>query len=169
MRRILWLGTATAVALLVWAGFVRADEEKVALAKVPKPVLEAVKARFKGAELTGASRETEDGKPVFEVTIKVKGQKIDVTLSPAGELLMIEKQIAAKDLPDAVARTLKGKYPGATYKIVEEIVKVEKKKEKLAYYEVLLVKADKKALEVKVTAEGKVVEEEKKGSGKDDD
>jgi hypothetical protein len=40
--------------------------------------------------------------------------------------------------------------------------------EKLAYYEVLLVTADKKRLEVQVAADGKIVNVEKKDSDKDD-
>jgi uncharacterized membrane protein YkoI len=144
------------------------DEEKVPLDKVPRPVMAAVKTRFKDAAVTGAGKETEDGKLVYEVTIKHKDQKIDVTLSPEGEILMIEKEIAAKDLPKAVAKALENKYPRATYKIVEEIIKVEKKEEKLAYYEVLLVTTDKQALEVQVSAEGKILNEEKKTLGKDD-
>jgi uncharacterized membrane protein YkoI len=146
----------------------RADEEKVALDKVPRPILDAVKARFEGAEVTGAGKETEDGKPVFEITIKHKGQNIDVTLSPEGEILVIEKEIAASDLPRAVSRAMEEKYPKATYKIVEQIVKVEKKKEKLADYEVQLVTEDRKGLEVEVTPEGKILNEEKKGAEKDD-
>jgi hypothetical protein len=65
-------------------------------------------------------------------------------------------------------RALEGKYPRATYKIVEEIVKVEKNQEKLAYYEVLLVTAGKDTLEVLVTPEGRIVKEEKKKPGEDD-
>jgi uncharacterized membrane protein YkoI len=168
MRRLITWLAGTVSALLLLAVVVRGDEEKVSLDKVPRPIMEAVKARFKDAAVTGASKETEDGKLVYEVTIKHKGQNIDVTLTPEGEVLMIEKEITAKDLPRAAARALEEKYPRATYKIVEEIVKVEKKVEKLAYYEVLLVTADKKTLEVQVTAEGKIVNEEKKGSEKDD-
>jgi uncharacterized membrane protein YkoI len=169
MRRpITWLGAGTVSALLILVAAAHGDEEKVALDKVPKPVMEAVEARFKDAKATGAGKETENGKLVYEVTIQHKGQKIDVTLIPEGEILMIEREIAAKDLPQAVAKTLEDKYPKATYKIVEEIIKVEKKKEKLAYYEVLLVTADNKALEVQVTAKGKVVNEEKKDSEKDE-
>jgi uncharacterized membrane protein YkoI len=143
-------------------------EEKVALDKAPKPVIDAVKARFKGAELAGASKETEDGKLVYEVAIKHKGQKIDVTLTPDGAIIMIERQIAAKELPQAVVKTLENQYPKATYKIIEEINKVEKDEEKLLYYEVLMVLADKSALEVQVTAAGKVVNEEKKRSADDE-
>jgi uncharacterized membrane protein YkoI len=167
-RLIIWLGAGTVAALLVLVAVAHGDEEKVALDKLPKVVMEAVKARFKDATATGASTETENGKLVYEVTIQHMGHKIDVTLIPEGEILMIEREIAAKNLPRAVAKTLEDKYPKATYKIVEEIIKVAKKEEKLAYYEVLLVTADNKALEVQVTAEGKVVNEEKKDSEKDE-
>lgn len=169
MRRpIPWFGGGAALVLLVVATAAMGGEEKVALDKVPRPILDAVKARFKDAQVTEAAKETEDGKTVFEVTIKLKGQNIDVTLTPEGEIMMIEKEIAARDLPRAVAKALEDKYPKATYKIVEEINKVEKKVEKLAYYEVLLVTPDKKALEVQVTVEGKIINEEKKGAAKDE-
>lgn len=169
MRRvIISLSAAVLGAFLLVPAVGRAAEEDIGVDKVPKPVMETVKTRFKDADVTGAAKEEEEGKVVYEVTIKHKGQKIDVTLTPEGELLMIEKTITAKELPKAVSGTLAEKYGKATYKIVEEIFEVKKKEEKLAYYEVLLVKADKSALEVQVTAEGKVVNEEKKGSGEDE-
>jgi division protein CdvB (Snf7/Vps24/ESCRT-III family) len=84
-------------------------------------------------------------------------------------LLTIEKEIDAKDLPKAATKAIEDKYPSPSYKIAEEIIKVEKKEEKLDYYEVLLVTQDKKTMEVQVTAEGKIVaEEEKKGGDKDE-
>ena len=78
----------------------------------------------------------------------------------------LEKEIADKDLPKVVARALEDKHPKATHKTVEEIVKVEKKEEKPAYYEVKLKTAKKKSVEVQVTADGKIVKEEE-GSDKD--
>lgn len=170
MRRFaVWFGAGTAWAFLVLAASACGAEEKVALDKVPKPVTEAVKARFKDAQLTGASQETEQQKPVFEVTIQHAGQNIDVTLTPEGEILLIEKEIPAKGLPKPVRRALREKYPKATYKIVEEIIKVDNKQEKLAYYELLLVTADESTLEVQVTAEGKILHEEKKDPDKKDE
>lgn len=165
---IIRLAAGMAAALLLAANAAHSQEEKVALAKVPKPVLSAAKAHFVDSEVTGASKETENGKLVYEVTIKHKGQNIDVTLTPEGEIILIEKEIAAKTLPASVASALQGKYPKAMYKIVEEIIKVEKKREKLAYYEVLLVKTDKKWLEVQVTPEGKIAHEEQKKPGGED-
>jgi hypothetical protein len=146
-------------------------EEKVPLDKVPGPVLKTVKARFPGARLTGASKEKEKDKWVFEVSLTEKGKdkNVDVTCTPEGELLTIEKAIDAKALPRAVTKAIEDKYPRPTYKIAEEIIKVDKTKETLDFYEVLLVTQDKKkTMEVQVTAEGKIVaEEEKKGDEKD--
>ncbi len=165
MRRpITWTG----IVFLIWASVAYTQEERVPLDKVPKPVMEAVKARFNDADVTGASKETEDGKLVYEVTIKLKGQNIDVTVTPQGETLVVEKEIATGDLPKAVTKVLEDKYPKATYKIVEEITKVEKNEEKLAFYEVLLVTAEENALEVEVTAEGRIVNEEE-GTDEDDE
>lgn len=161
-RRRMWRNGVLAVVIPVVAALAFAQEETVTLDNVPKVVLDMVKTRFKDAELKGAGKETENDKPVYEVTIRHKGQHIDVTLTPDGELLMIEKEITRRDLPKAAADALERKYPKATYQIVEEIIKVEKRTETLAYYEALLTTADKQRLEVQVTAQGKIVNEEKK-------
>ncbi len=127
------------VASIVLAAPARADdgEEKVPLDKVPKAVLEKVKKRFPKAEVKEASKEVADGKTVYEVTLKQDGKNIDVTLTPEGEITTIEKEIAFKDLPKAVAETFEKKYPKATYTIVEEVIKVKDGKETLEYYEAL--------------------------------
>jgi len=168
MRRLIGGVAAVAVSLMVVLTAVRADEEKVPLDKLPKAVVDAVKARFPDAKLVSAEKETEDGKTVYEVAITNKDQKIEVTLTPEGEITEIEKVIAAKDLPEKVSKALEAKYPKADYKMIEEVIKVEKKQEKLAYYEVLLVTADKKKLEVSVTPDGKITKEEDKSKEKDD-
>jgi hypothetical protein len=102
------------------------------------------------------------------VTVKDQGAKIDVTVTPEGTITLLEKEIAAKDLPKAVVKTLEDKYPKATYQTIEEVTKVENKSDKLAYYEVLLVTAQKKKLEVQVDASGKIINEEDKKNDKDD-
>jgi len=144
----------------------RADEEKVPLDKLPKVVVDAVKKRFPEAELVSAEKETEAGKTVFEVVIKDKGQSIEVTTTPEGVITEIEKKIEAKDLPKTVTGALEGKYPKATYKMIEEVIKVKDGKETLEYYEVLLVTAENKKLEVSVTSEGKFTKEEDKSKTK---
>lgn len=160
-KPITWLGAGLGGVLLMVAVAYAGEEEKVSLDSVPKPVMEAVKTRFKDAVITGAAKEKDDdGKPVYEVSLNLKGQTIDVILAPEGEIRLIEKRIIFEDLPDPVAKALRDKYPKATYKIVEEMIAVEKGNEKLAYYEALLVTAEKKEREMKLTAEGKVATDE---------
>jgi hypothetical protein len=142
----------------------RADEDKVPLDKLPKPIIEVLKKKFPKAELVEASKEIEDGKTEYEVTIKDDGKKIDVTLTAEGTILGMEKEMAAKDLPKAVTDTLESKYAKATYKTVEAVIKIKDGKETLEHYEVLLITADKKKVEVVVTVDGKITKtEEKKG------
>ena len=168
MRHVLTcLGVATLL-LAMLAPAARGAKEKVAPDKVPAAVMDAVKARFKDAEVLGASKEAEDGKVVYEVEIKHQGAHTNVSLTPEGTILLIEKEIPAKDLPAAAAEAMEEKYPKATRKMTEEVTKVEKKEEKVAYYEALLVTTDKKTVEVEVSAEGKILKEENK-TGKDAD
>jgi hypothetical protein len=169
MRAVLCGLTVAAVLAFVGVFAARADEEKVPLDKLPKAVVDAVKKRFPQAELTGAEKETEDGKTVYEVAIKNQGQNVEVTTTPEGTIVEIEKEIAAGAMPKAVSAALESKYPKATYRMIEEVFKVQDGKEKLEYYEVLLVTAARKKLEVSVTPEGKFTKEEDKSKEKDKD
>ena len=132
-------------------------EEKVPLDKLPKAVVDAVKAKFEGAELVSAEKEKEDGKEVYEVAIKHKGHNIEVTLTPDGKIVSMEKEIEAKDLPKVVSEALDAKYPKATIKKLEEVTEGDK-----LTYEALIVTADNKTVEVVFDPQGKVVKEGKK-------
>src|SRR5215207_9770040 len=98
MRTTAWLVAGLVVAAAAPA--VRAQEEKVPLDKVPRAVADTVKKRFPKAELVGSTTEPgDDGKPVYEVQIKDAGHAIDVTVTPDGRLVSIERTIEEKDLP----------------------------------------------------------------------
>lgn len=167
MRTFSCVAAAVAISLLTVSPLTRADEEKVPLDKLPEAVVKAVKARFPDAKLVSAEKETEDGKTVYEVALTNKDQKIEVTVTTEGEVIEIEKQIAAKDLPEKVAQALQDKYPKAEYKTVEEVIKVKDKKDQPPYYEVLLVTAEKKKLEVVLDRDGKITKEEDKSKEKE--
>jgi uncharacterized membrane protein YkoI len=166
MKRLLSL---FAVLSIGFFAAVRADdEEKVPLDKLPKAVIESVKKKFPKSELVSASTEKEDGKTVYEVAVKENGKTTEVTLSAEGVILGLEKEIESKDLPKAVTDTLESKYAKATIKKIEEVIKVKDGKETLEYYEILLVTADKKTIEVEVTADGKIKMTEEKKSEKEE-
>ena len=159
-----WLVASVVLGALT-AAMARADEEKeqkVPLDKVPKAVIDAVKAKFEDAELVSAQTEKEDGKLVYEINLKHKGHKIEVSVTPKGKIVSIEKTIAIKDLPKAVSEAVEAKYPKATIKVAEEVTEGEK-----VSYEIQLVTADKKKIEVVLDSTGKIVKEEKKDEKKD--
>ena len=70
MRGVLvCLGVSAVVGLAVLATDSQAGDKggKVALDKVPKKVMDAVKARFPGAEITSVGKETVDGSVVYDI------------------------------------------------------------------------------------------------------
>lgn len=170
MRRRAWLfgiGMVTVLSLAVTV----TDAGEIALDKVPKVVLDKVKARFANAEVTGAGKEkTEDGKEVYEISLENESyNNIDVTVTPEGTIILIEQQIERKGLPAPVGKTLEAKYPKSRYRIVEEVIEVEGADEKLVYYEVLLVTPEKKMWAVQLDPEGKIVAVEEKSEEEDDE
>jgi len=136
-------------------------DKKIPLEKVPKAVQDALKARFPGAEVTSIEKEIEGGAVVYDIELKHKDTKYEMDIKEDGTVLVIEKEIAAKDLPDAVSKALKTKYPRATIKEVMEVYTVKGKEEKLDEYEVTITTADKKSVELKVSLDGKNLKEEK--------
>jgi len=134
----------------------QAGDEDINPADLPKAVTEAIKKRFPNAEIKSAEKGEEDGKPIFEASIKSDRHDIDVTLSPNGEILSFEKAVKEKDLPKAVSESLSEKYPHATIKLVEEVWEHDK----LTGYEATIVTSDKKKIAITFDPAGKLVEEE---------
>ena len=149
-----------AIAILgsLFAMSLRADEKKIDLDKVPKPVMDAVKAKFPDAKFSGASTETEDGKTIYELAFTVKDRKYEVECQADGTILAIDKVLDAKELPAEVTRTLDEKYADAKYDVIEKVTK----KDKIEYYEFELTEADNKKVQVNIDPSGKVIKEEKK-------
>jgi hypothetical protein len=133
MRKL--IGSVLMVVSLVLVAGAAAQEEKVALDKVPAPVLAAVKKRFPNGDMKGAKKEIENGKTVYEITLKDKGLSVDVSSTPEGALLTIEREIALKDVPEVVRKAFAAKSPNAKLEMIEEVIKVEGEKETLQYYE----------------------------------
>jgi uncharacterized membrane protein YkoI len=158
------LGVVVVAGLVVLAAVARADDkakpEKVPLDKVPKAVMDAIKGRFPKAEISSVEKETEDGKVVYDVELKSEGRKYEMDIQEDGTIIEIEKEVALKDVPEAVTKALEAKYPKATIKEVMEVNKVKGKDETPDHYEVTLVTAEKKEIEVTVSLDGKKVKAE---------
>lgn len=153
--------------LLAVAGSAIADE-KIKVDDLPKVVLSAVKAKFPEAKLTGAEKEEEDGKEVFEVSLKDGGVEIDVAVSAKGKILEIEKTVDVEKLPKAVAEAIKAKHPKAKIRKAEMVVVFEDgdEDEEEKYFEVELATEGKKGVELKLSPKGKILDD---GEEEDDD
>jgi uncharacterized membrane protein YkoI len=167
MRKVLRCVAAGVLAgLFLLAAAVRADDkaEKIPLDKVPKAIMDAIKGRFPGAEISSVEKEKEDGKIVYDIELKHQGRKYEMDIAEDGTILGIEKEVPAKDVPEAVTKAVLAKYPKATIKEVMEVNKVKGKQETPDHYEVTLTTGDKKSVEVKVSLDGKIIK--KKGEDK---
>ncbi len=147
-------------ALFVLAGACGIDDKNVPLDKVPKPVMDAIKARFPGAEINSVEKETEDGMVVYDIELKHQGRKYEMDIKEDSTVFEIEKEVALKDVPEAVTKAVKTKYPDATIKEVMEVNKVKGKEETPIHYEVTLKTVGKKELEVIVSLDGKTIKTE---------
>lgn len=145
--------------LLVALGTARAGEEKIDIKDLPPGVLAAVKAKFPEGKLTGAAKEEENRKVTYEVTLTDRDAKVDVAVNSKGKILEVEKTIDAKKLPEAVAATIKAKYPTAKVAKAEQVSKYEEDEEETTY-EVVLSPAGEKDVEVKLSPKGKVLDDE---------
>ena len=150
------LGVCMAMALVWQAASVSAKEEKVPLDKLPAAVKDAIKARFPGAKLGEANKETKKDETVYEVELKQKDQEYEVSITPEGKIIQVEREIDIQELPQAVVRAINKKYPRAELKEAEEVTKGDK----ITSYEVEFVTSDKKELELNVDPSGKIIEEE---------
>jgi hypothetical protein len=138
----------------------KGDEETIKPEQLPKAVKASLDGRFPGAEITSAVKETENGQVVFDIELKQKGHKFESDIKEDGTILEIEKEVATKDWPKALAAAVAAKYPKSTIKEVMEVNLVKDKKETPDHLEVTLETSDKKEEEVIASLDGKKITEE---------
>jgi len=152
--------------LLVAAVATQANEP-VPLEKLPKPVTDAVKAKFPKATLTEASKSSEDGKTEFVVSIKDAGKEIEVTVTPEGTITYLEKEIADRELPKAVAAAVKAKAPKATHQAAWVGIEVKDGKETIDYYWIELLSVAKRRVDLELTPDGAITRVTREITAKD--
>lgn len=153
MRTMLLCVACLVLAAPAWAADDKKDE------KLPKAVADAVAAKFPKSEVQKWTKETEDGKTVYDVEFKLGGVKHEADVFEDGTIESWEKEIAVKDLPEKVAKAVDKKYPKATVTEAMQITEIKDKKEVPGGYEVTLTTADKREVELTVDADGKITED----------
>lgn len=158
MRKTMIGLSAGVVFGLLPAGLVRADEaKKLAPAEIPPRIMQTVKARLPGAQISSAEKETENGSTVYDLEMKDGGRKYEMDIKEDGTLVEIEKQVM--DVPAAVTQSVKAKYPDAKIGDVMEVNSVMGTKETPKHYEVVVTVGGKEK-ELVVSLDAKSVKEE---------
>lgn len=149
-----WSMSAIVLALLAGA------DEKAQVEKAPDAVTATIKARFPDAEITSVEKYTEDDEVYYDVELKQKDQKYELDLQADGTLLEIDKDIPAKDVPEACAKAIEAKYPKATVTSAQAVSIVDDKNETLTRYDVSIALPDKTTRDLEVAVDGSSVEEQ---------
>ncbi|HEX8204143.1 MAG TPA: PepSY-like domain-containing protein [Isosphaeraceae bacterium] len=157
------IATTGTLGLFLLATAARADETEIPLDWLPKAVADAARAKFPGARWREAARETEDGQTVYEVALTHEGRRMDVTFRPDGTLELVETEVPAADLPVAVTRAARDKYPGAKLGVAETVKRGPELKPEVDYYELHLRTADGTSVEIEVDGRGKILKTESGG------
>ena len=158
--RTSWVSAVLVAAVFVLPAAVsRAGDEPKDLDKIPKAVMDALKAKFPKAKINKWSKETEKGKVVYDIEFKQDGRKAEADITEDGTIQNFEKEFDAKDLPKAVTEAVEKKYPKSKIKEVMEITEIKEKKEVHGGFEIVLETADKKEVEVTIAKDGKVLED----------
>jgi hypothetical protein len=147
---VLWLAGAT---------YLRGQEESVPTEKIPKAVMDALLAKFPMAKIDKCTKAKEGNDVVYDIEFKQGSRKCEADIKESGAYINYEKAIEAKDLPKAVKDGVEKKYPRATLKEVMEETEVNGQVEKLSAYEIVLDTADKKEVEVRLSPDGKILED----------
>jgi hypothetical protein len=129
----------------------------VPLDSLPPAAQATVRRHTEGAVIHGISKETEKGKPAYEIETTIGGRSRDMIVGIDGALMVMENQVVLDSLEAAVRSSLwKGAGTG-------KITRVESVQlgDSLAYYEAQVVTAGKHS-EIKVSPSGQLMTGAKK-------
>ena len=157
---LLSVGAVVVLLLLTMAATADDQAKKIEIIKLeeaPKAVRDAIEGRFPGSKVSTTERETENGKVNFEVNLTHKDRKYEMHIQEDGTITAIEKEVNLKDVPEAVLKAVKDKYPDATIQGAMQVDKVNGKKETPDHYLIAVTISDKKK-EISVSLDGKTVQ-----------
>jgi hypothetical protein len=97
------------------------EEKPVELAAVPAAVRASIERITREAKLDRITHENDGGLSVYEAEYTKDGAKCSADLTDAGDVLELERGVAANALPAAASKALKAKSPDATIKKVESV------------------------------------------------
>ena len=109
------------VVMLTWTSSFADPGKQASKPGCPGPVLAAVERAFARSTISSCKTEREHGREQLEVkVVKADGAKVEVDVSPDGELLQTEETIALDQVPAAVMKAFAAKYAQAKVTTAEK-------------------------------------------------
>lgn len=128
-------------------------DKRIDLTKVPATVKEAADKAVPGVTWHHASKETEEGKTIYELTGKyTHGRAVEVEVTPKGEVIEVETAIPLREVPKVALDAFKAEYPHLKATGAESVAEGGQ----VVAYDILTRK-DHKSVEYRVSADGKTV------------
>ncbi len=127
------------------------DEESIPWEQLPQAVQDALGKALPDVQITELTQEVEDGFLVYEAAYETNGREHELELTEGGEIIETEEQIAPSSLPPAILARIQDQFPDAKITEAERVV--------VTFYEIEL-KAAGKEHEIKILANGRVLEDE---------
>src|SRR5258708_2956010 len=81
--------------------------------------------KFPNAKIHKSTKEKEGGTVVYDLEFTQKGRKFEADVKLDGTIVNWEKEIAAKDLPETVKKSVEEKYPKSSLKEIMEVTAVK--------------------------------------------
>jgi hypothetical protein len=159
MRIARWIIPAACFSLIAASTAAFADEKKIEVSELPKAVVKAAKKAFPEAQIVGAAKESEDGETIYEVMMKLDGKSIDLAIDDEGEIEEVEREIEFEDLPRAVIKAVRKKFPQGEIEKVEEV----SDEDDMVVYELAIETKGGKTVEVVYSPNGKILESDDEG------
>jgi hypothetical protein len=148
--------------MLTPEGGITAIEKTIPVKGLPEAVKLAIGKKYPDAPLKRTEEiiKVKDGQEKldgYEVVVETSDKKrVELNVGPDGTITGIERTIAVSDLPEAVRVAVSKKYPDSSLKKAHEIIKVKDGQETVDCYEAVIETSDKKKMEVKVNADGRM-------------
>ena len=127
--------------------------------KLPKAVEDSLRTRFPGATIDKVSKEKEKGAVVYDIEFRQEGQKFEADFLASGALQNWERETPLAGLPAAVRDAAANRYPQAVIQSAMAVTAVANGKETLEGYELSLKTSGRKAIEMTVAPDGKIIED----------
>lgn len=137
------------------------SEKTLSQGEVPSAVLQAFTSQYPDASVREYSSEREKGQTLYEISFTADNKAYDVTYNKDGQVVEVEEQITAEELPEAIKNELTKSFSKFQLNKVERIQEGGK-----IFYEAKLTAfedSQKRAYEIKYSESGELIEKETGG------